>query len=138
MTEKEFALLQGLYFEQAVMSLLERAGCDVCYTGGSGDFGVDIVCIYDNIRIAIQCKYRNCGVVGNQAVQAVVGGMRLYACDRALVVTNQCFSRMAQIQAAANDVVLIDGQSLLDIVPNDTGNIELFDRLFGLVYKIED
>ena len=114
MTEKEFALLQGLYFEQAVMSLLERAGCDVCYTGGSGDFGVDIVCIYDNIRIAIQCKYRNCGVVGNQAVQAVVGGMRLY------------------------DVVLIDGQSLLDIVPNDTGNIELFDRLFGLVYKIED
>jgi len=55
----------------------------------------------------VQCKFYS-HPVGVSAVQQVVGGMAYYDCDRAMVITNNTFTRQAKELAERNDVELLD------------------------------
>ena len=46
-------------------------------------------------KYAVQCKFYS-HPVGVSAVQQVVGGMAYYDCDRAMVITNNTFTRQAK------------------------------------------
>jgi restriction system protein len=68
---------------------------------------VDITARRRGHKYAVQCKFYS-HPVGVSAVQQVVGGMAYYGCDRAMVITNNTFTRQAKELAERNDVELLD------------------------------
>ncbi len=101
--------MDGKKYERKVASYLKRRGFyAVKVTGESGDYGVDVLARKGLHKYAVQCKYYS-RPVGVHAVQQVVGGMAYYGCDRALVVTNNSFTRQAVSLAQKNNVELISG-----------------------------
>lgn len=103
--------MDGLAFEQYVAHLLRANGFRNVSLTEKYDFGVDIIAEKDGIRWGIQAK-RYSGLVKADAVRQVVTGLRLYGCDRAMVITNSTYSAVAQRLAAGNNCVLIDRSEL--------------------------
>ena len=103
--------MTGLEFEQYIAGLLRKNGFrNVCLTE-KYDLGVDIIAEKDGTRWGIQTK-RYIGLVKADSVRQVVTGLRLYDCDRAMVITNSVYSAVAQRLAASNDCLLIDRSGL--------------------------
>ncbi|MBR6484859.1 MAG: restriction endonuclease [Clostridiales bacterium] len=101
--------MDGKKYEKKVASYLKRKGFfAVKVTGESGDYGVDVLARKNIHKYAVQCKYYS-RPVGVHAVQQVVGGMKYYKCDRAIVITNNTFTRQARALASENNVKLIAG-----------------------------
>jgi restriction system protein len=88
--------MEGHDFEFFCAELLKANGfrC-VEVTQGSGDFGIDIIA-YDmrGLKYGIQCK-RYGSNVGWHAVEEARAGAEYYGCDRAVVMTNNYFTRQA-------------------------------------------
>ncbi|MBX2986716.1 MAG: restriction endonuclease [Bdellovibrionaceae bacterium] len=87
---------------------------------GCGDQGVDVVVDVINKnqekeRIIVQCKHYSQNV-GNSAIQEIVGAMKMYKGDLAVVVTNQYFTESAINLAKENNVVLIDRNRLPKLI----------------------
>jgi restriction system protein len=88
--------LEGHDFEYFCAELLKANGFrGVEVTQGSGDFGIDIIA-YDmrGLKYGIQCK-RYESNVGWHAVEEAKAGAEYYGCDRAVVMTNNYFTRQA-------------------------------------------
>ena len=100
--------MNGKDYERQAASYLRTHGYrKVKITGNSSDYGVDITAHRRGHRYAVQCKFYS-HPVGVAAVQQVVGGMAYYNCDRAMVITNNTFTRQARELADLNDVELLD------------------------------
>jgi restriction system protein len=104
---RDIDTMNGIDFEYYIAQLLVELGCDNVSLTEKYDYGVDIVAEKDGVRWGIQVK-RHSGLVKAAAVRQVVTGLRLYGCDRAMVITNSTFSNVAQRLAAGNDCILID------------------------------
>lgn len=103
--------MDGIAFEYYVAQLLiDRGYANVSLTERY-DYGVDIIAEKDGIRWGVQAK-RYSGLVKAAAVRQVVTGLRLYECDRAMVITNSTFSTVAKRLADGNDCILIDRAGL--------------------------
>lgn len=99
----------GQQYEHDMLSILLMQGYNATTTGGTGDYGVDIIATDDNgSRMAIQCKYHK-SIVGVEAVQAVYAGGRFYDCTKFAVVSNSGFSNNAILIAKKLGVYLSDG-----------------------------
>jgi len=99
--------MNGIDYERQCVDYLRSRGYrHVRRTGNSSDYGVDIVAVRRRRRYAVQCKFYS-RPVGVAAVQQVVGGMAYYNCDKAIVITNNSFTRQARELAERNDVELI-------------------------------
>lgn len=103
--------MDGLVFEKYVANLLKQQGYSNISLTEQYDYGVDIIATKDGICWGIQVK-RYSGLVKAEAVRQVVTGLRVYGCDRAIVITNSVFSRVARQLADSNDCVLIDRSGL--------------------------
>lgn len=103
--------MDGLDFEQYVASLLRANGYRKVSLTEKYDFGVDIVAEKDGVRWGIQAK-RHSRLVKAEAVRQVVTGLKVYKCNRAMVITNSTYSAVARRLAEANDCVLIDRSGL--------------------------
>lgn len=103
--------MDGLAFEKYVANLLEQQGYSNISLTEQYDYGVDIIATKNNIRWGIQVK-RYSGLVKAEAVRQVVTGLRVYGCDRAMVITNSVFSRVAVQLANSNECVLVDRSEL--------------------------
>lgn len=114
--------MSGMDFEYYIAQLLAERGCDNVSLTEKYDYGVDIIAEKDGIRWGIQVK-RHSGLVKASAVRQVVTGLRLYSCDRAMVITNSTFSNVAQRLAAGNDCVLIDRTKLDALIQLKRKNI---------------
>lgn len=112
---RDIDAMNGIDFEYYIAQLLAERGYDNVSLTEKYDYGVDIVAEKDGIRWGIQVK-RHSGLVKAAAVRQVVTGLRLYGCDRAMVITNSTFSNVAQRLAASNDCVLIDRAKLDTLV----------------------
>ena len=100
--------MNGKDYEKRCADYLRAHGYrHVRLTGNSGDYGVDIVATKKRHRYAVQCKFYS-RPVGVAAVQQVDGGMAYYGRDRALVMTNNTFTKQARELALSNDVELLD------------------------------
>lgn len=108
---REIDSMSGADFEHYVAHLLTKQGYSKVSLTEQYDYGVDIVAEKDGIRWGIQVK-RYSGMVKAEAVRQVVTGLRLYGCDRAMVITNSTFSNVAKRLAEGNDCVLIDRSEL--------------------------
>jgi len=107
--------MDGLDFEEYVAKLLSAVGFHNISLTEQYDFGVDIVAEKDGLRWGIQTK-RYSGLVKANAVRQVVTGLKLYNCDRAMVITNSSYSAVARRLAHANDCVLVDRAGLHRLV----------------------
>lgn len=103
--------MDGVSFEHYVAQILIEQGYINVSLTEQYDYGVDIVAAKDGVRWGIQAK-RYSGLVKADAVRQVVTGLRIYDCDRAMVITNSVFSRVAIQLAHSNDCVLIDRSGL--------------------------
>lgn len=109
-------ITNGYDFEAYVANLYSLLGYKVLdLTSKSGDQGADVIIEKDNIKYAVQVKYYN-NPVGNKAVQEVVAAKSYYKTDRAMVVTNSTFTPQAITLANANDVLLVDGNELDELI----------------------
>lgn len=106
--------MDGLDFELYIADLLTKQGYNNVSLTEEYDYGVDIVAEKDGIRWGIQTK-RYSGLVKAEAVRQVVTGLRLYSCDRAMVITNSTYSNVARRLAEGNDCVLIDREGLYSL-----------------------
>ena len=100
--------MNGKDYEKMAAGYLRSHGFRrVKITGRSADYGVDIVATKRRHRYAVQCKFYS-KPVGVAAVQQVVGGMAYYNCDKAMVITNNTFTRQARELARMDEVMLLE------------------------------
>lgn len=106
--EADIDLMEGHDFEHFCAELLGKRGfSEVEVTGGSGDYGVDILAQREGITYAIQCK-RYGGPVGVKAVQEAYAGRDYYDCMVGAVLTNQYFTDPAVKAAKKLKILLWD------------------------------
>ena len=103
--------MDGIDFETYIADVLKNHGYTNIRLTEKYDYGVDIIAVKNGIRWGIQVK-RYSGLVKADAVRQVVTGLRIYDCDRAMVITNSVFSRVAIRLANSNECVLIDRSGL--------------------------
>ena len=91
-------LMNGIEFEDLIAKLFKAMGYSVSTTKASNDQGIDVIAermsLEGNERIGIQAKCYS-GSVGNSAIQEVVAGMAYYKLNKAIVVTNNYFTKGA-------------------------------------------
>ncbi len=106
-------MMSGEEFEVYVAKLLQKHGFkNVSLTGGSGDFGVDILAEFKKNTYAIQVK-RYKSFVGLAAVQEAFSGAKYYETHAAIVITNSYFTDAARKLAVSCDVILINRNAFL-------------------------
>lgn len=110
-----FTNMSGAEFEGLLLRLYEAMGYSVMKTGRVGDQGCDLVVNMNSQRVVVQAKCYS-GSVGNSAVQEANTALKLYNCTKAIVVTNSHFTPEAIKLALVNDVDLIDGQRLRELL----------------------
>jgi hypothetical protein len=112
--------MSGIEFEKHIAEVLKDNDYAVEQLGGSGDLGVDIIAEKRGLKYAIQCK-RQESMVSRRAVSDAVAGMQHYACDQAVVITNNTFSPGAMQLAKSTSCILIDGKTLSRIMEQRPG-----------------
>ncbi|MEI7968365.1 MAG: SNF2-related protein [Betaproteobacteria bacterium] len=110
------------YFEALVAVLYAKRGFDAYLTPPSKDNGVDIVALPRTAGDGTLVQAKTCGTDGAcldwDAVKEVVGGHAFYAKQfpnvkfKLVCVTNQYFDQQARMNAALNDVELIEQPQL--------------------------
>jgi restriction system protein len=107
--------MEGEDFERYLADLLGRIGYTNIKLTEKYDLGVDIIAHKDGITWGIQAKRYN-SMVGATAVRQVYTALTRYGCDRAMVVTNNIFSRPAKTLAQDTNCVLVDRDILSEWV----------------------
>ena len=97
--------LSGTEFENYLKLLFEQMGYFVQTTKKSKDFGVDLILEKKGQKTIVQAKRYN-HTVGISAVQEIISARAHYGIFQAIVVTNQTFSKEAEMLAEENKVML--------------------------------
>lgn len=107
--------MTGIEFELFCASLFKKQGYDVKTTKTSGDFGADLVLIKGGYTIVVQVK-RYSKNIGVSAIQEIVSAKPLYQADEAWVITNRYFTQSAIQLASANNVKLLNRDSVVKLM----------------------
>jgi restriction system protein len=106
-------IMTGLEFERYIAKLLKTKGYNHIKLTEEYDYGIDIIAIKDGATWGIQVK-RYSGLVKAIAVRQVVTALKKYHCDRAMVISNSTYSKVAKELARSNECVLVDRKLLTD------------------------
>lgn len=134
-----FDEMEGTEFEEYCAELLEAKGFEnVEMTPASHDYGIDIIADKDGISYAIQCKCYS-DPIGIKAIQEAYAGKDYYKAMIGVVMTNQGFTKSAREFADKLNVVLWDGDYVMDLIhevalPEKKGIIDLFKNLRKKTY----
>ena len=112
---QKFSTLSGSDFENLLYRLFGAMGYAVQKTGKSGDQGGDLIANLNGQRVVIQAKCYT-STVGNGAVQQAVAAQKFYDCNKIMVVTNSSFTKEAIELAKVNNVELIGGGKLSELL----------------------
>ena len=111
--------LSGTEFEEYLKLLFEQMGYSVQMTKKSKDFGADLILEKKGKKTIVQAKRYN-HTVGISAVQEIISARAYYKIDDAIVVSNQNFSKEAEILANESKVMLagkVELESLISKYP---------------------
>lgn len=114
--------MDGHEFEHfCALILLKNGFSQAVVTPGSGDQGVDILAVKDNIKYAVQCK---CFAtpLGNKPIQEVHAGKAFYSCHVGVVMTNSTFTPGAIALAQATGTLLWDRTELQKMMTQEKLN----------------
>ncbi len=126
--------MEGVEFEQYCAELLEAKGFEnVETTPPSHDYGIDIIADRDGISYAVQCKCYS-DSIGIKAIQEAYAGKDYYNAMVGVVMTNQSFTKTAKEFADKLNIVLWDGDYVMDLIhevalPEKKSMIDLFRNL---------
>ena len=113
-------MMEGHNFEHYCANLLLKNGfSQAVVTPGSGDQGVDILAIKDNIKYAVQCK-NFASPLSNKPIQEVHAGKAFYNCHVGVVMTNSTFTPGAIALAQATGTLLWDRDILQQMIHKAT------------------
>lgn len=116
--------MSGIEFESFLKSHFEALGYHVATTPKTGDYGADLVLARGREKIVLQAK-RYAGKIGIAAIQQIVAAKSYYGAGKAIVVTNNYFTRNAAELARRNGVELWDRNKLQKVMArNRTGSRE--------------
>lgn len=102
---EEIDRFSGETFERYLRVIFQSKGYTVKMTKKSHDYGADLIISKNGETIAVQAKrYRN--KVGIKAIQEAVASMKVYSCNRTMVITNSYYTKSALELARANQVEL--------------------------------
>lgn len=104
-------LMTGTEFEEFIELMFSKMGYTSYVTKKTGDQGIDVIALRDDIKIGIQTKCYS-GSVANSAIQEAVAGKSFYNCKKIMVITNSTFTNSAIELAQSNDVVLWNREML--------------------------
>lgn len=120
--------MSGEEFEEFLSICFKRLGYQVRATPKSNDFGADLILTKDSRKTVVQAKrYR--GKVGSAAVQEVVGAIKYYGAQEAIVITNSQFTASARELARPNGVILWGREQLIDLINRAAKPPQISDRL---------
>lgn len=105
----------GEAYEEYVGRAFERGGWNAIRTPVTGDQGADLLCIKNNLRLVVQCKFYS-GNVGNAAVQEVHAARGFYDAGYAAVISNAGFTRSAIELAGKLGILLVTDDKLEQFV----------------------
>ena len=126
--------LSGLEFEHFLKPVFERQGYKVEVTQGSGDYGADLVLRRRERKYVVQAKCYSSNI-GVSAIQQIVAAVPFYKADGAMVVTNQYFTKQAQLLAAVNKVQLVDRDELASMMNASEQTVSLASVVFNFIVK---
>lgn len=107
-------------FEHLVSEYFKRLGYMANVTGGAADGGIDIVLTRGSETHLVQCKQWRAHRVPVGVIRELYGVMIAHGADGGYVVTSGQFTRDAVAFAAGRNIELIDGQSLLRHIKNQS------------------
>ena len=111
--------MSGIEFEKYVAHILSLNGFEnIKFTPTSGDHGIDILAVKNDISYAIQCKCYSSNI-GNSAIQQAHTGKSIYHKDVAVVLTNQYFTPQAISEANTLNVKLWDRNKLNSLIKRE-------------------
>jgi HJR/Mrr/RecB family endonuclease len=119
-------------FEELLGMIYGAEGHQIEVTKKSGDQGADVIIERAGERCVVQAKLYS-QPVGNHAVQEAVAAIRHYRCQRAIVVTNNYFTRSAVELAHSNNVSLVDRQKLTAMLDEFNKRPKDYNRLASLM-----
>ncbi len=131
---------KGFELEKKLYELFLKSGYTAMKTPDVGDYGVDIILMKDNHKMAIQVKYSS-HKVGIDAVQEVYAGGRFYDCDQFAVVGWSGYSDNAIRLAAKLGVYLAQGvfeypsdisEYAAELLPTQEVKVTLRDNIISL------
>lgn len=101
----------GIDFEHWCADRLRLQGWDASVSSASGDQGIDVIVVREDLQVVLQCK-RYSKPVGNKAVQEAFTGMKYMGAQHACVIATGGFTKSAREAAAATGVWLLDANEL--------------------------
>ena len=108
-------LMSGHQFEDYLENIFQSLNYKVHKTPMTNDQGADLILNKNGETTAVQAK-RYSKPVGNKAVQEVIAAKQYYGCDKAIVVTNNNYTKSARKLAKRTNVSLWNGRFLKKIV----------------------
>ena len=105
--------MTGHEFENFLEGLFRTQGYRVENIQSSGDHGVDLVVIKDEIKTGVQAKrFKPSSKIGNKVLVTLKGGGYFHDCDNLMVVTTSFFTRKATEYAQKVGIELWDRDTL--------------------------
>lgn len=131
-------IMEGYEFENYLKTLFFYDGYITSLTTKSKDYGADIIMTDEQTKqkVVVQAKRYN-KTVGAKAVQEIVGAIKHYQADYAMVVTNSHFSYQAETLAKENGVRLVDREELIEIYKRVKKKLQLSTTESELVNKFD-
>lgn len=112
-----FSEMSPFDFEHFTALLLQEMGYQTEVTKKTGDYGVDIIAIKNNQRIAVQCKrFQEGHPVGNRDIQNLLGSMGYYRVHSCILVTTSDFTKNAREQSKNSPIELWNKEKLHELV----------------------
>lgn len=112
----------GIKFEEHIAELLKLMEfVDVKRVGKPSDRGVDIEAYEEDAfgyktKYIVQCKFYDEGSVSSPEMQKFVGAMSIHNASRGIFVTSSTFTKEAIEIASQNNITLIDGHKLNELI----------------------
>jgi HJR/Mrr/RecB family endonuclease len=120
--------LSGREFEYFLKWLFESLGFEVELCKQVADSGVDLVVKKEKQKIAVQAKrYQRSIKVSNSVILKTQGGMGVYQCKKAIVITTSYFTQNAYSDASKLGIELWDRETLackIDDINNKTAHLD--------------
>lgn len=103
--------MDGYEFEDFLVELFKKRGCEVKSTPKGKDQGADLFIESFGQKIVVQAKNYQ-GNIGNKAVQEVIAAKQFYSCSDGIVITNRYFTPSAKELALSAKIKLVDRDEL--------------------------
>ena len=114
--------MNAIEFEEYTAELLRSMGfLDVKRVGRTADRGVDVEAYQEDAfgyktKYIVQCKFYDEGLVSSPEMQKFIGALSIHNASRGIFVTSSTFTTEAREIASQNNITLIDGPKLNELI----------------------